>query len=248
MAPTAATASSSSAHADIIALGGGGFSMEPDNAALDLYVLAQAKAPRPNICFVPTASGDSERYLLNFYAAFARYECVPTHLKLFARTPDLRELLLRQHIIYVGGGNTKSMLAVWKDWGLPDVLREANQQGVVLAGISAGAICWFEQGVTDSWAGRLEVVDCLGMLRGSCTPHYDGEADRRPSLHRMLAEGAIGPGYALDDGAAIHFRNGAVHAVVASRPNARAYQVRAEASRTAIETPLPMRTLAREPR
>src|SRR5204863_9132516 len=120
-------------------------------------------------------------------------------LSLFDRTPDLAPLLLNQDLIYVGGGNTKSMLAVWKDWGLDVILKQAWKAGIVLAGTSAGAICWFQQGITDSFAGELRVLDCLGFIEGSCCPHYNGEAERRPSFHRMLQESRIRGGYALED-------------------------------------------------
>ena len=212
----------------IIAMGGGSFAMEPDNPTLDQYILKQAKVKTPAVGFLSTASGDSDRYLVMYYSAFSRYDCRPTHLSLFGRTPDLRDYLLSQDVIYVGGGNTKSMLALWKDWGLPELLREAWQSGVVLAGVSAGAICWFEQGVTDSFAGDLRVLNCLGFLEGSCCPHYDGEADRRPALHKFLQHGEILPGYALDDGAALHFQHREIHRVVSSRPQANAYRLRVD--------------------
>ncbi len=211
----------------IIALGGGGFSMEPDNPLLDRYILEQANTARPSICFLPTASGDSSQYIVNFYTAYTRLDCTPSHITLFNRTPDLRERLLHQDIIFVGGGNTKSMLAVWREWELPAILREAWEAGVVLAGISAGAICWFAQGITDSGAAGLAVLDCLGFLPGSCCPHFDGEAERRPAFHRFLASGEIQPGYALDDGVAIHFVGSEVQRIVSSRPDAKAYRMAA---------------------
>ena len=209
----------------IIALGGGGFLMEPDTPALDLYVLGQARVPRPTVSFLATASGDADAFLAKFYTAFSHYECRPSHLPLFQRTPALRDYLLRQDVIYVGGGKTKSMLAVWRDWGLPGLLREAWEAGAVLAGVSAGAICWFQHGVTDSHAGRLAVLECLGFLQGSCCPHYDGDRERRPAYHQFLLDGTVPPGVALDDGAAVHVVDGRVHRVVASRPRARGYRV-----------------------
>jgi peptidase E len=209
----------------VIALGGGGFLMEPDNPALDLYVLAQARAARPTVGFLATASGDADSYLIRFYKAFSRYECRPSHLPFFQRTPQLRDYLLRQDVIYVGGGNTKSLLAIWREWDLPVLLQEAWQEGTVLAGVSAGAICWFQQGLTDSWAEKLVVLPCLGFLEGSCCPHYDGEPQRRPAYHDFLLKGEIRPGVAIDDGAAVHLAEGAIHRVVASRPKARAYRV-----------------------
>lgn len=209
----------------IIALGGGGFSMEPDNLTLDRYILAQARTAEPAVAFIPTASGDAAPYIVNFYTAFASLRCRPSHLAFFSRTPDLRAYLLAQDVIYVGGGNTKSMLAVWREWGLPELLREAWAAGIVLAGVSAGAICWFEQGVTDSFADKLRPLTCLGLLPGSCCPHYDGEVERRPSYHQLVQTGAINDGFAIDDGAALHFVGTHVHGVVASRPKAAAYRV-----------------------
>ena len=209
----------------IIAMGGGGFSMEPENLALDRYVLAQARTALPAVTFLPTASGDAESYIAEFYAAFSGLPCRPSHLPLFARTPDLRAFLLAQDVIYVGGGNTKSLLGVWREWGLPEVLREAWDAGVVLAGVSAGAICWFEQGLTDSYAGELRPLQSLGFLEGSCCPHYDGDPMRRPTYHHLLQTGDLLPGLALDDGAAAHFIGDTLHRVVASRPQAAAYRV-----------------------
>jgi dipeptidase E len=209
----------------IIALGGGGFSMEPENLALDAYVLAQARVPRPAIAFIPTASGDDEPYIERFYTAFSEFPCRPSHLPLFARTPDLRAFLLAQDVVYVGGGNTKSLLGVWREWGLPEVLREAWAAGVVLAGISAGAVCWFEQGLSDAFAEALRPLQCLGLLAGSCCPHYDSEAARRPTYHQMVRTGGIPPGLAIEDGAAVHFLGDDIHRVVASRPGVTAYRV-----------------------
>ncbi|HTE19027.1 MAG TPA: peptidase E [Armatimonadota bacterium] len=227
----------------IIAMGGGGFSMEPDNLALDEYVLRQSGKPAPRVCFLPTASGDAESYSLKFYAAMTKLDCRPSHLSLFKPpTADLESFLLEKDVVYVGGGNTKSMLALWREWGLDGILRRAWEQGVVLAGVSAGAICWFEAGVTDSVPGELRPLACLGFLPGSCCPHYDGEAERRPSYRRLVAAGQIGTGYAADDGAALHFVDGALHAVVSSRPDARAYRVE-QAGSEAAEQPLEPRLL-----
>ena len=147
----------------IVAMGGGGFSMEPDNPALDQFVLDLAARQNPSVCFLATASGDAEAYIEAFYAAFGKLPCRPTHIPLFARTPDLPSVILEQDVIYVGGGNTKSMLAVWREWEMPALLRRAWQSGTVLAGVSAGAICWFETGVTDSSGTGLYPLSCLGL-------------------------------------------------------------------------------------
>ncbi|MEJ2262552.1 MAG: peptidase E [Anaerolineales bacterium] len=222
----------------IIALGGGGFSVEPDNPALDSYIAQQARQARPRVSFVPTATGDSSRYIAGFYTAFAKLDCRPSHLPFFQRTPELKSYLLQQDVVYVGGGNTKSMLAVWRDWGLPELLREAWERGVVLAGVSAGAICWFEQCLTDSFAGSLTVLDCLGFLPGSCCPHYDGEPERQAIFHELILKGEILPGFGLEDSAAIHFIDQDIYRIIASEPDAKVYQVR-RANGTVEERALP---------
>jgi dipeptidase E len=221
----------------IIAIGGGGFASEPDNPRLELYLLAQTRKSNPSVCFIPTATGDSSMYIAKFYAVFSKYRCRLTHLPLFERTPNLRDLLLRQDLVYVGGGNTKSMLAVWRDWQLPKYLREAWNAGTVLSGISAGAICWFEAGVTDSWAGHLAPLAGLGWLPNACCPHYDGEAERRPAVHEFVAKALIPKTLALDDGAAAHFVGRKLLRIVTSRPKAGAYLVQRR-GRQAVETPL----------
>lgn len=210
---------------DVIAMGGGGFSMEPENLALDRYVLGQARRSRPTVCFIPTASADSDNYIRRFYASFARLECRPRHLSLFDPPPDLPSFVAACDVFYVGGGNTRNLVALWREWELDRLLREAWEDGATLCGISAGAICWFEEALSDS-AGPLAPIKCLGFLKGSCCPHYDGEANRRPELHRCLRSGALGPGYALEDGAALHFVGTELRQVVCSRPQARAYRVR----------------------
>jgi peptidase E len=221
----------------ILAMGGGGFSSEPDNPALDRFAIELARRPNPSVCFLATATGDAESYVNRFYDTFRQLACRPTHVPLFARTPDLTTVLLEQDVIYVGGGNTKSMLAVWREWEIPALLRRAWESGTVLAGVSAGAICWFETGLTDSWGAGLYPLPCLGFLPGTCCPHYDGEPERRPALRRLVEAGTIGKALALDDGAAAHFINGTLANVVSSRPQARAYRVES-VNGQAVETVL----------
>ena len=235
-----------SAQFHIIAMGGGGFLMEPENAALDQYVLSQARRRNPAVCFVPTAGGDSDSAIGRFYAAFTKLRCRPTHRQLFDRTPDLRTFFAAQDVIYVGGGNTKSMLAVWREWQIPELLRRAWRAGTVLAGVSAGAICWFDRGITDSWAGRLRPLPCLGFLPGTCCPHYDGEAERRPAVHRLVSRQTVGNVLALDDGAAAHFIGRKLARIVTSRPTAGAYRVQ-RTGRQTVEIPLAVRRLPRRP-
>lgn len=226
----------------IIPIGGGGFYREPENLALEKYIIQQTGSAQPRVAFIPTASAEPDNYLVSFYTSFLKLGCKPSHLSFFKRTPDLRNYLLEQEIIYVGGGNTKSMLAVWREWEVPQLLREAWESGIVLAGVSAGAICWFEQGLTDSWADRLRPLDCLGFLPGSCCPHYDGEAERRPSLHRLLAGGEIAAGIAIEDWTGVHFKGTNIERVVSAKAGSRAYSVRA-VSGSVQEVALPVEYL-----
>jgi len=214
---------------NIIAIGGGGFLAEPRNLALEKYILDQTLTDRPHVLMIPTARGDDAGYVEKFHAAFGELGARTAHLSFFERTPDVRALVLAQDAIFVGGGNTKSMLAVWREWGLPEILREAYDAGIVLGGQSAGAICWFEQGVTDSWADRLRPLDCLGFLPGSCCPHYDGEIERRPAYHALVRNGDLSSGYAIEDAVAAHFSNGRLARIVSKKPGAKAYYVSAEA-------------------
>ena len=184
------------------------------------------------------------RTFARFYEAMARYRCRLSHVTFFDRTPDLKAVLPTQDVIYVGGGNTKSMLAVWREWKVPELLRRAWRSGTVLAGVSAGAMCWFETGVTDSWAGRLAGLPCLGLLPGTCCPHYDGEPERRPALHRLVSKGTVPKALALDDGVAAHFVGHELVRVVSSRATAAAHQVRRHRSRS-VETSLPVVRLSR---
>jgi dipeptidase E len=229
----------------IVALGGGGFSMEPENPVLDDHVLALAEVSRPRVLFVPTASGDSAEYIGRFRDAFPAERAEASVLTFFERTvEDLRALVLAQHVVYVGGGSTANLLAVWRLHGLDTVLFEAYAAGVVLAGISAGMNCWFAASVTDSFGPRLAgLPDGLGLLPFSACPHYDGEEQRRPTYRRLIAEGFPG-GYAADDGAALVFTDGTLAEVVASRAGAGGYRV--ERVEGAVrETPLPARLLTR---
>ena len=165
-------------------------------------------------------------YIERFYASMKEFACEPTHLALY-RPPEgnLRQFVLSQDIFYVGGGNTRNLLILWREWGLDAYLKEAWENGAVLAGISAGSICWFEQGLTDSVTGKLLPLDCLGFIKGSNCPHYDGEELRRPVYQEVIKEGSMLPGIACDDGVAAYFVDGKLEKFVSSRPNAKAYKV-----------------------
>ncbi len=211
----------------IVARGGGGFSMEPENPRLDRFVLSLARSSAPRVCFVPTASGDSEGYVANFYRAFAELDCTPSDLALFDRAvDDLEAFVLAQDVIYVGGGNTASLLAIWRAHGLDAILRRAWEEGVVLCGISAGMNCWFEASVTDSFGSQLAPLhDGLGLVPGSACPHYDGEEQRRPVYRQLVASGELSAGWAADDGAALVFAGTELAEAVSSRPEAAGYRV-----------------------
>lgn len=235
----------------VIAIGGGGFLMEPKNPLLDQYCLTCTGKTMPKVCFIPTASGDSEDFLDRFYTAFARYSCEPSHLAFFRRPrsraiplTDIEQHLLNQDLIYVGGGNTRAMLAIWREWNVDKILRKAWQSGILLSGMSAGSICWFEYGGSDStFVDQLSPLQGLGLIRGSCTPHFDGDSNRRPDFHQLVKNGELPPGIGIDDGAAVLFEGQQVVEVVSSRPAAKAYQVKLEKDGQISEEPLETRYL-----
>jgi peptidase E len=221
----------------IVALGGGGFS-DGATPLLDDFVLGLAGAKRPRICFLGTATGDSPEYAVKFYDAF-RERAQPAHLELFGRPRrDIRDFLLSHDVVYVGGGNTANMLAIWRVHGVDAILCEAWERGIVLAGISAGSICWFEGGVTDSFGDELAPLRCLGFLSGSNCPHYDSEPQRRPVYRRLVDGGELPPGLAAADGVALHFVGTELAEAVGERPGAGAFRVERGA-----ETPIPVRYL-----
>ena len=210
----------------IVALGGHSISASVEDLTLSRYILDQSPAERPRICFLGQGSSEDSLYIAGFYRHFLEFDVQPSDLSLFKpHTADIADFLLEQDVIYVGGGNTKSMLALWREWGVDRILRQAWEQGTVLSGVSAGAICWFEQGLTDSIPGKLTPLDCLGFLPGSCSPHYDGETERRPSFQRLVADGEISAGYGIDDCAALHFIDAELQQVVSARAGAAAYRV-----------------------
>jgi peptidase E len=215
----------------IVSFGGGGFSMESGNPLLDDFVLELTGKARPRVCFLPQASGDADHYLVRFYRAFAERSDA-SHLTLFRRMrapKDPYEHLLSQDLIYVGGGSIASLMGVWKAHGIDGILRDAWRAGVIPCGLSAGSLCWFTEGVSN-FHGPIERVEGLGLLPWSNTVHYSSEPDRREAYHRFLL-GGMRPGYAADDGAALHFIGSEVAQVVASRREARAYRVEAREGR-----------------
>ena len=212
----------------VIAIGGGGFGRTQESNLIEQYILDQTSKDKPNICFIPTATGDADPYIVNYYAVFTKLNCSPTHLSFFKRTVDLKDHILKQDIIFVGGGNTKSMLAVWKEWGLDIILKQAYENGTVMSGVSAGAICWFQNGLTDSWASELKLMQCMNFISGSCAPHYDEEPERRPATKELLKNKNIDFMYGIEGGAALHFINEIPERTIRFKKNKQAYNVTIE--------------------
>lgn len=214
---------------------------------LDDFLLGLTGRPRARICFIGTASGDAASYAEKFHSAF-RDRADTTVLSLFnsdlegAISPDQLERILEHDVVYVGGGSTANLLALWRLHGLDTLLERAAARGTVLAGISAGMNCWFEGSSTDSFGPLAALADGLGFLPGSACPHYLGEEDRREAYLAMVASGDLPDGYALDDGVALLWRDGELVEAVSERPDGQAFRV-ARSGTTAVETPLAVRFL-----
>jgi dipeptidase E len=225
----------------IVALGGGGFSMEKDGSILDDYVLSLTDARRPRICFLPTASGDADHYVVRFYRRFSTH-CEASHLSLFRRDQggqgvedDLASHLLSQDLIYVGGGNVVSMLGVLHAHGLDDIQRKAWRDGIVLCGPSAGSLCWFDEALS-AFHGPPRRIRGLGLLPYSNCVHYNAEPARRTEYHSLVSDG-MRPGFAVDDGVALHFKGTHLERAVSSRADRSAYHVERVGDEI-VETPL----------
>ena len=204
---------------------GGGALLSRDSR-IEEFVLELTRSSRPRVCYVGTASAHLPERVGLFYDAFEARACEPSHLELFGMPEEPAAHVARQDVIYVGGGNTANMLAIWRVHGIDDALREAWERGAVLCGMSAGANCWFEDSVTDSFGPTLRALGGgLGILPGSFCPHYDGEPERRPTYTRLVADGSLPPGYAADDDAAFHFEGTELREVVSQRDGARGYRV-----------------------
>ncbi len=220
----------------IIAIGG--LIPKADYSMIERYIVEQSGRSHPKVCFLPTASGDTERDIQEFTHDFTALGAKTTAISLFRPdVVDIEEVVLDQDIVYVGSGNTRSMMALWREWGLDRILRRAWDGGIMLAGVSSGAICWFEQGLSNTVPGDLRVRQCLGFLKGSFCPHYRVETNRRPAYHHAIASRAAQSGVGLDDGAALHFIGDRLERVVSPLPDLKAYHVYAEAG-AVHETPL----------
>jgi dipeptidase E len=228
----------------ILALGGGGFTAAEPSGALDALVLRLTGRPVPRICFLPTASGDQREQVIRFQERFAAWPCERSVLSLFHLAEahlDPHTHLLAQDAIYVGGGSMRNLQAIWREHGIDETMRKAWEAGIVLAGVSAGAMCWFEGGVSRS-GGRPEPVPGVGLLPGSLTVHCDSDPARLPVYLRAVATGALPPGYAADDSAALLFAGTELLTCVASQPGAGVRQV-SRVGGGAVQTPVPVRLL-----
>ena len=231
----------------IVASGGGGFSPLTERSRVEEYVVGLARGvrgrERPRVCLIATASGDDEALVDRFHEVFADI-AETSDLALFDRTvEDIESFLLAHDAVWVSGGNTASMLAVWRAHGVDAALRRAHNAGIVLAGRSAGSICWFDSGTTDSYGPTIQAFGRgLGFIPGSNSPHYDGEPQRRPVYQALVADGSLPAGIAVDDFAAAVYDGPTLVEVVAAHTGPAAYRVEPTADGV-VETVLPVRVL-----
>ena len=227
---------------------GGGMLMPRDAVPLQVkYAMELTGQARPKLCVLNTAIGDDPNVYLRFYDRLAETPAQVRHLALFPmpNVADPEDFLMSQDVIFVGGGSVANMVAVWRVHRIDEILRKAWQAGIVLAGSSAGGLCWFEGGTTDSFGVKLRAfTDGLGMLAGSFCPHYNSEPERRPLYRRLVADGTLPGGVACDDGAAAHFVDETLAELVSDRPDAAAYRVEPDGAGGATEMPLEVRFLA----
>jgi len=227
--PFASVNSESTAHAAQTAtrkilIAGGDF-----GTAFIRYMASLTGKARPKICYLPTASADNPYGTVNFFQNCAPLEVEPHVQESFIASTEQPkgwdEVFLSMDAIVCSGGNTLNQQAIWKAQGIDEVLRQAWDRGIVLGGASAGSLCWFEEGTTDSRPKELSIVKCLGLLKGSHSPHYDAEPGRRPLYQKLIGSGQMKPGYACDNNAGIYFEDNEVKRVVHTRPEAKVYYV-----------------------
>jgi peptidase E len=232
----------------VVAIGGGMLQPRVGTPFHVAHAIALSGKATPRLCVLNQAVGDDPAYYLRFYDRLADSGAEVRHLSLFPmpNVAEPEDFLLSQDIIFVGGGSVANMVAVWKVHGIDQILRKAWQAGIVLAGSSAGGICWFEGGTTDSFGARLRpYTDGLGLLAGSFCPHYNSEAERRPLYRRLVAEGTLPGGLACDDGVGAHYADDTMEELVADSPGGGGYRVEPDGAGGFTETPLPVRYLAR---
>ena len=210
----------------IFGIGGDFFPPQWKRPLLREHLLTLSTAARPKVCYVGTAGGDAAHSTVEFYREFGRHDCETSHLSLYSPPQkDIRSFILRNDIIYVGGGNTKNLMALWNEWGFGDIMREAWEAGIVLSGTSAGSICWFEDCITDSIPEGLTALKCVGLLKGSNSTHYGSHPDRPATYRELIRTGEVSPGISTDDGCALHYIGNDLHEIVTQDPDARAYRV-----------------------
>lgn len=219
-----------------------------DLGAVVNYTIDLAEKPRPKLCLLHTATGDSAVNYMNGYAAVSRErpDVEVTHLSLFTmpNVKDVREHLLSQDVIWVGGGSVANLLAVWKLHGLYEIFREAWEAGVILGGRSAGSLCWHAGGTTDSYGPDLQLVtDGLGLLPYSNTPHYSNDPQRRPLYLKLVGDGSLPMGWATDDGVGLHFRGTELVEAISERDNVYAWKVERGADGKVVESRIEPRRL-----
>jgi dipeptidase E len=218
----------------IIALGGGGFSDQPDNLLLDEYILLQTNKSRPKVLFLPTAGGDHDEYIEKFYRAYRKFNCEPSHLSLSKEKYSLRQLenrVMSQDMIFVGGGSPRFLMRIWRKTGMIGIIKMAWREGIVLSGMSAGAICWYEDGFKNPRKDIWMRIKCLGFLEGSFCPHYDKRGELRKAFRKMILNGDISPGYGVQDGVALHYKGRELSAVISNVRDAKAFYVKRQGYR-----------------
>jgi dipeptidase E len=231
----------------IVACGGGRALMDRRDDPIHRYTLELTGKERPRVLFLGTAAGDDPSYIVSFYETFSAERCVPSHLRLFhISVPDVHKFVLDHDVIHVAGGNTANMLDVWRLHGVDVALREAWESGAVMTGGSAGGLCWFQGGTTDSFGPELQpLVDGLGFLEGSFCPHHDAQDGRRSLYHQAILDGTLPDGYAVDDLVGLHFRGTELVGAVTSQPQGRALRVRRDPDGGGgiVEEPVPTEVL-----
>lgn len=226
----------------IVALGGSGFRLG-ESDRLDDFILSLVTARTPKVCFLGTASGDAESYIRQFYATYGKRSCTPSHFPVFSTPPrPARDHILDQDVVYIGGGSTANLLALWAVHGLDEILREAWEGGTIVAGASAGALCLFDDGVTASLGDGFDAVgNGIGLLRGSFCPHYVDDAERTAAFRRLIAAG-LPAGIGAGNDVALRFVGKELRDVVSTRADARAARVQV-IDDAVVETPLPVSAL-----
>lgn len=211
---------------NLIIIGAGGYTLEAESCLIDQYFIERTGKSNPQICLLPTACGDRQETIENFNLYFRRYGAITSHISLFAiEMEDIESHLLQQDGIYITGGNTKSMLALWREWGVDQALRKAYESGVIICGISAGAMCFFDDGLSDFLPNQYSPLDCLGFLSGSFCPHYVPGGERALVFEEHIHGKKMKPGIGLEDGIALYFENGMLSEIIRSRNEAQAYRV-----------------------